>query len=303
VTPLSVPASLIVIPLAMLILYSGMGFLLIGHTGPAGEGITWILGQLAHLLDRFTESLAGFPGSCITGLSLVPSQVIILYACGFLFFTYIRMRSWRVLVFLLGTMILMLAVSCIREYRILRHQATYVFALQRETAVVFVQGKRSWIYPGRNPLSGTSRSLQISELPYELQSFFRHYKLNKSMILHGPELEEDLLLPGEKGKPFVQRIDSPGMKADFVVFGGTCLLVPREMDPDYEADWNFPRIDILLACNNSRINIPVAVEIMDISYVVADGSNHGWYIKNIESECNRSGIPFHSTPRRGCFSY
>ena len=301
-------ANLVVIPLATLILYAGLFFFLAG--GPESlsgilSGIpAYLLDSLSALLEWFTGAVAGIPWACAGGLTLLGSQVILLYAGMVLILLYLQRRTARSLFLLMGTAIIFLTVSVHREYRITAHNRAYIFALRGETAIAFVNGRQSAIFRGFGHPPDV--------LPYELEAFYRHYKLDRPFSIDATPGSSGTAqsAPGSAGPitatpgfPWYRRIHSPAMEAVYFIYREKRMLVLAGWDERYYPFVPSLPVDILVLCNNPRIKIDRAAERFNVSIVVADGSNYTSYIRRMASACRESGIPFHPTGSSGCFTY
>ncbi len=167
----SLLANLVVVPLATVILYTGFCFFLFGGLEFIAGYTASMLQWMSSFLEWFTLSLSSLPGACVDGLSLIPLQVFVIFFTGIFLLLYLRSRSVRSFILLLSGVILFLAITCVREYRILTHHRFYVFSLSRETAIGFVRGRQITLFRGFDP--GEDKDT----LPYELISFFKRYKL------------------------------------------------------------------------------------------------------------------------------
>jgi len=310
--PASVLANLVVIPLATLILYAGFGFFLISGTNPIAESLVSLLDLLSSSLEWFTRSIAGMQGIYAGGLSLIPSQVILLYACGGLALNYFRRRTARSLFFMMSAVILFLAVSGVREFRIQTHIKIYVFALRGETAIAFVHGRQSALFRGFNPdtqASGKDMAPGQSalftpgyvDLPYEIEPFFNRYKL-----VRPGHFAAGNPAPGEPATAsflWHREVCSPGIEGIYVDFSGKRILILRKWNELYCRQIPPLEADVLILCDNPGINLSTIINNFGVKQVVADGSNQLWYVKKIESACREAGMVFHSTRTGGCFSF
>lgn len=301
VAPASVLSNLVVIPLATGILYTGLFFFLSAGIGPVADFLASLLGRLGSFLEWFTRSVADLPVACIDGLSLVPSQVILIYLCGASVLLYLRSRTARSLFIMLSMLILYLAATGIRELRIQAHHGVYVFEIRRETAILFVNGRHSTIFmrsrsgnpPGFKENSvvtdnTTGRMIGYEDLPYGIESFFYRHKLHPPVLI-------------SSGSPGM--IHSPGMEGFYSRFKSKNMLVLSDWNENYCSGLPAMDIDILVLCHNPKIHIPLMESLLNPALIIADGSNYSSYSKRIESECREAGIPFYTTGTRGCFFY
>ncbi len=292
ISPASVPASLLVVPLATAILYAGFAYFVFSGMETIASPLATLLERMACLLEWFTRGVGGLPGSHIEGISLLPCQVLLVYICGAFILLFLERRTARHLLLLGLSILLCGTVSVVREVRSRTHRNGYVFALRGETAIALVNGRQATLFRGFGPSNFQSfddpcppGTIAIDELPREIRPFLWRYRLDPSPF------------------PLRQHIRSPGMEAIYTGSKGQRMLILGMWDenrcrgmPPFEAD-------ILVLCGNPRINVSRICDRFGISCIVADGSNHPFHVREIESACSAEGIRFHSTRRDGCFVY
>jgi hypothetical protein len=235
----------------------------------------------------------------IAELSLIPSQVILLYVCGVFFLVSLRRCTFRSMFHLLVAVVLLLAASCIREYRIRRHQNIYVFAMQPESAIVFVDGRKSFLY------GDVDLPENLDGLPYELEPFFRRYKLEIPVKL-GPDENSGRDITGYTTDDFpllYQPIYSPGMEGVFFKYKSIRMLVLRKWDRQFVSKLPDLELDIIVLSDNPRVSAMELLSHFSVSQIVTDGSCFPWYAQKMEEEFLETGVAFHSTRRDGYYSY
>ena len=93
------------------------------------------------------------------------------------------------------------------------------------------------------------------------------------------------------------------MDAVYFVYREKRVLVLGGCDGSYYPFLPSLPIDILILCNNPRINIPLVCGRFNISMVVVDGSNYPSYTRRMEAACREAGVLFHSTRQSGSLIY
>lgn len=303
--PASVLSNLLVIPLATVILFVGFGYFVFGGLDSfavmdsVASLLSIVLRTLSSVLEWLTSSIAEIPGAYIAELSLIPSQVILLYVCGVFFLVSLRRCTFRSMFHLLVAVVLLLAASCIREYRIRRHQNIYVFAMQPESAIVFVDGRKSFLY------GDVDLPENLDGLPYELEPFFRRYKLEIPVKL-GPDENSGRDITGYTTDDFpllYQPIYSPGMEGVFFKYKSIRMLVLRKWDRQFVSKLPDLELDIIVLSDNPRVSAMELLSHFSVSQIVTDGSCFPWYAQKMEEEFLETGVAFHSTRRDGYYSY
>ena len=273
-----------------LILYLGIGFFVLSGIAPIAEILSSLLNWLSTFLEWFTRSLAGIPGTCAGGLSLLPSQVILLYATGVLILFYLGRRTVHRMYMLIASLILLLGISGFREYRISKHNQVYIFDMQGETAIAFVNGRGSVLY------GDVGQPEDIEGLPNEIEPFFRRNKLKIPLVLG----------PGNTGAftvPWHQAVYSPGLVGDYFMYRGVRTFVLREWDRQQGSKLPDLEMDVIVLSDNPRVSVTELISHFSVSQIVTDGSCFLRYSRDMKEGCREAGIPFHSTREEGCLSY
>jgi ComEC/Rec2-related protein len=312
--PASFLASPVVIPLVTMILYAGTLFFLVGGWECAEGALASLLGRLSGLLDAFTHAVAGLPAAWVGGLSLIPLQVILLYLSGILVLVFLERRTARNILLFFSALVLLLTVTAIREIRILTRHRICVFALKRETAVLFMEGRHAALFRGFDP--GTDRGPGTDTgpgtdpdpdpaLPFGTEGCFHRYRLHPPWQFRAMDHQgsESLPNPGSLHPPnlFYRTLHSPGMEAVYIDFHGKRMLVLGRFDPRYCTGLPILEADVLVLCGNPAINLSQIRDLFRVSRIVADGSNRSGYVAGMANACREAGIPFHATSTSGCF--
>ncbi len=279
--------NLAVIPLATVILYTGLAFMLFSSIGL--YPLSGILEWLAGLLGVITGLTGRMPWAFSEHLSLLPLQVVLCYLTGILAYLFLQTRSPLLFRSLAAGIALMLLVSCVREYRVRCHEGFYVFAIPRESAISLVRDKEHIMYRGGRIRSDT---LQV---PYVLRNFVARHKLSSPVALSfRGQGEEDAM-------PF--HIDTKSLQLLFLQSGDRRIVVLRRW-PDHLTGLAVGlETDILVLVDNVSCRFESLIEVFKPGLVIADGSSHPARHAALEKACERCGIPFHSTEKGGFYAY
>ncbi len=323
-SPLAFLANLAVVPLGGLVLYLGLLFFLFSGCPPAAGSLAFLLGRTAALLDRITGAAAVLPGSWIGGLSLIPLQVVLLYATGLCILYFLSTRTYRSMFLALSSLGLLLGVTSARELHVRMQRKVCVFALQGETAILFMEGRNAALfrgfgddYPETMPYGIEDyclrRRLRVSlefdamdTLPRRALRFEAPDTLPRGRTasaygrpVHGRG-KETFSLPGLFSLP----VRSPGIDAACVEFSGMRILILGRWQgagEDYIRETAFPEADLLVLCNNPAIDISSINLVFGVPMIVADGSNRPGYVRQTGSACRELGLRFYYTGEDGCF--
>ena len=276
-------SNLVVIPLATVILYVGLAFILLSSLGL--YPLSGILEWLTSLLNGITHLVGRIPGGFSENITLVPIQVFLLYFALILAGLFMRSRKVAVFQALMVSVAVLLVASGIREHRVRSHEAFYVFSIPGESAISFIRGREHSLYRG-GMIRGDS--LQI---PYALCNFSVRHRLSSPVFL-----------PGQSGLEHC-RIDTGGVRLLFTVFKDHRILIIRQL-PVYPPDGTARlKTDILVLVDNVSCNLDSWKHVFKPGLIIVDGSNHSRYHVEMERACIHHGIPFHSTEKDGFYVY
>ncbi len=276
-------SNLVVIPLATVILYVGLAFILLSSLGL--YPLSGILEWLTSLLNGITHLMGRIPGGFSENITLVPVQVYLLYFALILAGLFMRSRKVVVLHALMVSVAILLLVSGIREYRVRSHEAFYVFSIRGESAISFIRGREHSLYRGGR-IRGDS--LQI---PYALRNFSVRHKLSSPVFL-----------PGKSGIQHC-RIDTGGVRLLFTVFKDRRILILSQLSELPPGNTVRLETDILVLVDNVSCNLESLIHVFKPGLIIVDGSSHSRYHIEMEKACIHHGIPFHSTEKDGFYVY
>lgn len=276
-------SNLVVIPLATLILYVGLTFIVLSSVGmyPVSGMLEW----LTSLLGGMTHMMGGIPGAYCSNISLLPVQVCLLYLLILLGGFFVHSRKVLLAHGMMVSLILLLMVSCIREYRVRSQEACYVFSLPRESAISFVRGRQHTMYRG-----GRMRGDTLV-IPYAIRNFSTRHKLTSPDLLScGSGLEYSC-------------IDSGGVQMIYTNFKNRSMLIISQLENPCPSRATSLETDILLLTDNVSCNLDSLIHVFKPGLIIVDGSSSTWYHTWVESACKDHGIPFHSTEKDGFYVF
>lgn len=293
-------SNLVVIPLATLILYVGLAFILLSSLGlyPLSGILEWLtsmLGWVTHLMGRI-------PGAFSENISLMPMQVCLLYIVIILCGLFVHSRRVVMVHAMMVSVVLLLLISGYREYRVRTQEACYVFSIPRESAISFVRGKTNFLYRGGNIRGDTLK------IPYALRNFFVYQKLSSPVLLSGSNSGEKHTLPGlpeePPGWPGLAHchIDTVGQQLLYTIFNDRKILIISKIPLLPEAVLGL-ETDIMVLVDNASCNLDSIIHVFKPGMIIVDGSSHSWYHAKVERACIHYGIPFHSTEKDGIYVF
>ncbi len=276
-------SNLVVIPLATVILYVGLAFILLSSIG--GYPLSGILEWLTSQLEGITHLMGRIPGAFMDDITLVPVQVFLLYMAIILAGVFVRSRRIIMIHGIMLAFAMFLLFSGIRDYRVRSHEGFYVFSIPRESAISFVRGNYHFIYRGGR-IRGDS--LQI---PYAIRNFTIRHKLSSPVFFPDQSVLRQAC------------IDTRNVSMIYSLLRGRRILIIRQLS-GYDEEGAAPlETDILVLVDNVSCNLDKLISVFNPGLIIVDGSSHPWYHEKVERACNHHGIPFHSTEKDGFYVY
>jgi competence protein ComEC len=276
-------SNLAVIPLATVILYVGLAFILLSSTG--GYPLSGILEWLTSQLDGITRLMGRIPGAFMDDITLVPVQVFLLYMAIILAGVFVRSRKIILMHGIMLTFAMFLLVSGIRDYRVRSHEGFYVFSIPRESAISFVRGHYHSIYRG-----GRIRGDSLI-IPYAIRNFSIRQKLSTPVFFP------------HQSVPRYACMATPEISMIYTLFKDRRILIIKKLS-GFPAGGIHPlETDILVLVDNVSCNLDMLVSVFKPGLIIVDGSSHPWYHEKVERTCMLRGIPFHSTEKDGFYVY
>jgi competence protein ComEC len=299
----SVPASLVVVPLATLLLYVGFAYLILSFLGlyPVSGFLEW----LASILGDITCLMGRIPGAFHENITILPGQLIFLYLFLLLAGLYLHSRRIVWLQAALASIAGFLLVSGFREYRVRRHEGFYVFSIPHESAISFIRGREHILYrDGRirgDPLQNTGprEDADPLEIPFALRNFCVHYRLSPPEDLCGlPDhvRDQDTGILG-----FC--VGTRDVQLALVRFRERMILIIRRWPGDWQGLPEEFEPDILVLTDQVSCNPESLLNVCMPGMVIVDGSNHPGVHLVMEKVCRDCGIPFHSTEKDGYYVF
>ena len=286
-SPVSVLSSMAVIPLATVILFVGLAFIVLSTLGL--YPLSWMLEWLTAGLAWVTRLAGRIPGGFVEHINLLPVQVLLLYLALILVCLFLRCRRILLLQGLMVTAACLLGVSCIWEYRARSQVGFYVFAIPRETAISFIRGKEHFMYR-----TGRVRedSLQV---PSNLRNFCARHKLDAPVFLP---------CQGQEERPDIQHhyLNLKGIELLVVHFRGCRILILRRWPETSQVPVPGWQTDVLVLVDQAHCNPETLINVFRPGRIIVDGSCYPGVHAAMATACAEHEVPFHSTEKGGFYT-
>ncbi len=267
------------VPLASLILYSGLFLFLFSFVPLLFFSFSFILNSALLLLNFITESISHLPGSKISGITLSIPEVLTVYAIIICVIIFISLKKVRFFKYVLISIAVLLAFRADSTIRTNNRDVFIVYNAGNTSLYNFISGKNSIIVSG--PAGGET------EVPYVATSPAMRLKASDFYLLSHNEFFRKNL------SPVPSIILTEG---NYVFFAGKRIVFADSREVVYPLD-----SDILVVSSLTLPDISSICLALSPSVVVIDPSVPYFRKTRIMEQCINLGIPFHDVRESGAF--
>ncbi len=280
--------NLFAVPLAVIILYSGLAFIGFSFIPLMGSLFAEVLNTSIALLNYLTGTVGSLSFSQTDGIYVTLPGVLVIYGVLIMVTCFLFLRKP---VFLFCAMILAGTGLLLRAEHSFRRSGQQVFIVyndNRNSLYGFVSGRSKLLISGDNEQTGTSG------VPRPAAAGIAGFGISGYSIIS----QEQFFL-----KPATEQNQLHGVKKSFVCFAGkkiffalsnrvyvSCLTAPAE-------------IDILVISSGFTGHLPDLLEGVKPSVVVFDSSNSYRRRQSFARQCLEMDLPFHDVSVSGAYTF
>jgi len=282
--------NLFVIPLAVLILYSGCMFLIFSFFKPVALFFAHILNLLSGLLQKVTNIISSLPFSESNNIGLSISDVVLLYLFIFSVIACIRYHSARLL--LTGLfMLLIITVKGFCEKAVQAKQKNFmVCSVEGATVLNLIDGFQNIVIT-----SDTSQSCR-ERIFYHLNTYWINSGLNEAefydLCQSRPDQHDQFcIIRPEKLKNKLVLIQFFKMKIG--ILSG---------QPEFNRNVRKKlQLDLLIINASRNIDLLELMDYVEPEIIIIDQNVTEWETKKLETICVELNIPYHTVYDMGYF--
>lgn len=271
-------ANILVVPLLVVVIYTGILFFLTSYIPIISNGITWVLIKCISLINLIVSGVAHLPYSTFRGISISLIEVLILFLfiISFILFFFSRKKYF----FISGLFILILFLVMRTEEKIIhRHQQKIiVYNVPGKSALAFISGENSLM-----PFS----TIDSNDVVYYLQNNRRRLGIVNNVFIHNDTnatMLRDKLLIQSQYMQFNQYRVAYMQQYDILPDSGHkitlhCIIISGS----YELD--------MLHLKNA----------FNFDILIFDSSVPERKLKQWEEECRKLNLPYYSVGMQGAY--
>ncbi|NLO51362.1 MAG: ComEC family competence protein [Bacteroidales bacterium] len=276
--------NLVVIPLAWLIINTGVLLLLVSWISVSLSAIFgMLLSVMLMVMNGAVEFIQSLPGAVLHGLVLHLPQVVLIYLLIIVTTRFAIDKNFRMLMSGLGLVAVLLASFVVGNAAKLHQQKVIIYQINGHSALEVVQGRRA-ILIADSALLADDQAMEFSLAMNHTYSGIRHLDIFTHDTLPRADLGEAIHF----------------YKPNFLSVG---VLRFAFIDPSYiPLHSSVPlRVDYVVVQQNPKIDLPDLATQYDFEAIIFDASNSWYRLRDWTAWCDSTETPYHNIREDGYF--
>lgn len=276
-------SNILVIPLATIIVYTGVFTLLFSFSTVVSVFFTKLLAYCILALNGSVSFIDSLPLSFTDGIILTPWQVIILYIIIIITYFFFIKRKTKYLKLSLFLGVIFFGLSAFHSISQYKEKKLVVYDIYKHTAIDLIHQNKSILFANKSLLKNRKK------IDFHIKSnwFYSHIKDNIKIPY---PIKDSVILKGDfyfARKGFFQFYD----KRIALVNTGNCNLVSNKRIA----------VDFVVISGDIQTDMDRLLEQYECKKVIFDSSNSKWRIKKWITICKKLNLDYHSVPHSGAF--
>jgi competence protein ComEC len=279
-------SNLLIVPLAGVVLYAGLGFLAMSWVPLLSEMGAWVFEKLVLLMNWIIETIEWLPQSVITGVTISNAQAWLLYGAIGSVILFFQIRKLAFLALACGLMAAFSGIGIRHNRQNFRENTFVVYSIRGKSVGAFLAGAEAVLVTGKGTAI-EAEEMQFHLWPHWWNSGVTAYKRAE---------------PGKE--PVGLPVSSPPAYEteegnQIYVWRGLRIMQVQEKLRQMPAH-PIP-LNVLIVQNNAPIDVAVLLSGYRIQHLVFDTSNTPFYLRKMKEQIAAAGVAFHSVPEQGAF--
>ncbi|GHA78112.1 ComEC/Rec2 family competence protein [Pontibacter akesuensis] len=274
-------ANIVVVPLATLVLYSGVVALLFSWVPVVSNWLFDLHLVLTYLMNDFNLWVQRWPQALVNGIDITLLQAVLLYALLLAFILFLAIKKLRYLSIAVGLVAILVVQEITEAQRQQRQKQLVVYSVRGSTGVGLVQGQQAVL------LADSALRHNKSNYTFNVQPHLWQLGVQQANIVSFVDAA-----PGTA--PLVTLPDSNQL---LVWQGKRWLILSRPPKLHPKAGFE---VDYLLLRQNIRV-WPEQLQAYKAGKVILDASNATWYRKRLHQQLDTLGISYFDVADSGAF--
>lgn len=274
--------NLLLVPLSFVVIVSGMAFLLLSFVPYLADFAGWVTSALIWMMNQVVLQIEQLPGSVLKGLFIPWWESVLVFVIVACLYLILTRRKKPLAIALLTTMALLFSSFAWRSYQHNRQSATFVYNLNKHTAIHFVEGKTHYL---------------VADSALKEDAFQFGFHLEKNMTVRGLNL-----------KPVWINLDDAFQDENLIKAGPlmrtashTLVHWDKNADNKYRLDKG-QKVDYLVVSGRIKTNMATLIECLQPSVIILDASVPAWQAKQWMTHCLEVGQEIYNIRDQGAFT-
>jgi len=282
--------NLFVIPLAVLILYSGCMFFLFSFFRPMALFFAHILNFLSGFLQKVTNTISSLPFSETNNIGLDISDVILLYLFIFSVIACLRYHSGRLLLLGLFMLLIITGKGCCEKVIQTKQKNFMVCSVEGATVLNLIDGLQNIVIA-----SDTSQSCR-DRIFYRLNTYWITTGLNEAEFY---DLYQSR--PNQSGHFYIIKPEKFRNKLVLIQFFQMKIGI-LSGQPEFNREVRKQlQLDLLIINTSRSIDLLKIMNYIKPGMIIIDQNVPAWETKKLETTCVELNIPYHTIYSMGYF--
>ncbi|WP_183558157.1 ComEC/Rec2 family competence protein [Mucilaginibacter sp. SP1R1] len=263
---------LIIVP-TMVIMYSGMGYLLFAWVPVLSTALAWVLEKSILVMNNALAVIEHTPFASIGKIWLTSTEHLLMYVFIFSLFYFLYDKKPWLLKLSLGCMLLLCISISLKRYQSANTQSVAFLNLRKNTGIVFKSGNNAFILSN---LTNTDKNYSYSVQPYLDSS-----KVSMATLYN-----------------LKQNINTPYLKkqGNLIQFYDKTILIYDAEQPNIQLPKKL-KTNYIYITGNPHTNLQQIGRNYDYQTLVIDGSNNNKLINLLENEASALHINYSTLKR------
>ncbi len=268
--------NILVVPLLAIVIFVGIFFFITSWIPPVSTAAAWALQKLLLIMNTIVSGASHLPYSTLKGISITPTESILLFLCIALIIVYFSTKKYYLLFSALGAVLIFLSIQATKKIIHANQQVFAVYDIPGKSAASFIMGKQNVM-----PFS----KIDSSDIAVHLQYYWSRIGVKNNLInppasvisasSKGLIIENNFALFNKTKIAFIkQNADLPTTKLNL-----HCLVISAGYDLDMASIKNAFNFDTL----------------------IFDSSVPEYKLKKWEAECRQLNLHFYDVKTQGAY--
>jgi len=279
--------NLIVIPLASIIIYTALLFLLISPIAVFAEFLGKILSFVVYLMHQSVHLIEALPYSTMQNVNLSPGETLITFLVIILLTGFFIHKSRSCFRLAMPALIFLAASICLKSISAQKQNMLIVYSINNHTAIDFISGKKCTFVACQELATQGSANIDFNITQNRIRN-----EIKSVNTMHTGKDNAGL------SKQYLWG------KKNYLLFNSLHIKILTDSEPFF-SNLNDSiqklKLDYLIISQNPRIDISTLKLMYEFDKIIFDSSNSFWQVNQWLEECDELKVNYWSTRHKGAY--